>query len=89
MVTLVKLVMNPGHHYVVNGRDIREGEEFEVSEADVKLWEMLGRAKRAERRVQNRALDADELPPLKRGPGRPRKDESGHYNRRDMRAEDE
>jgi hypothetical protein len=94
----MRLVMNAGvvaPHNVVNGRTIRPGEEFEVNENDGRLWKLLGRARDAP--PQAKSMNAEPVPrepepPVKRGPGRPRKypiQESPTYNRRDMRAEDE
>lgn len=74
----MRLIMNEGHEYVIYGKTIRAGEEFDVPENEAKIWQQLGRARKK-----------DELP--KRGPGRPRKQEESQprYDRRDMRAEDE
>ena len=41
-----KMVMNPGHEYIVYGKMVRAGEEFEVPDAEVNLWEMFKRAAR-------------------------------------------
>jgi hypothetical protein len=91
----MRLVMNPGREHVVYGRRVRGGDEFDVPEVDARLWKLLGWARDAPSKLKSMnaepAPQAPE-PPVKRGPGRPRKypvGESPHYSRRDMRAEDE
>jgi hypothetical protein len=94
----MRLKMNPGHEHEVYGRLVRAGTEFEVPENEARLWKTSGRASDAPPRTKS--LDAEPPasdaqppePPVKRGPGRPRKyptEGAPTYNRRDMRAEDE
>lgn len=90
----MRLVMNPGHQYTVFGRRVRAGEEFDVPDNEARLWKLLGRAHEAPPKAKN--MNAEPAPrpepPIKRGPGRPRKypvEGAPTYSRRDMRAEDE
>lgn len=73
----MRLVMKPGQEYMVYGKKVRAGEEFDVPENEAEVWQKLGRA-----------MKAGEEPP-RRGPGRPPKNELGRYQRADMRAEDD
>jgi hypothetical protein len=86
----MRLIMNPGHEHTVFplGRRVRAGEEFEVPDTDAGKWLLLKWARKAP--VQ--PVKEEPPPPIKRGPGRPRKypvEQAPTYNRRDMRAEDE
>ena len=57
----------------IHGRMMRAGEEFDCTDKEAIVW-----------RGKGWASDA----PMRRGPGRPRKDDP-RYHRMDMRAEDE
>lgn len=89
-----RLIMNQGHQYVVHGKTVHAGEEFDAPEPEDRLWKLLGRARDAPPKVKsmNEPEPPPPPPPEKRGPGRPRKypmQGPPTYNRRDMRAEDE
>jgi hypothetical protein len=91
----MRLVMNPGHEYVVFGRRVRAGDEFEIPDTEARLWKLLGRARDAPPKAKSMNAEPAPTPeqePIKRGPGRPRKypiEEPARYDRRDMRAKDD
>jgi hypothetical protein len=92
----MRLIMNPGHERIVFGRRVRAGDEFDVpDEHEARVWVLVGWAREAPPKAKSmNAEPAPQAPgpPVKRGPGRPRKypvGKSPHYSRRDMRAEDE
>jgi hypothetical protein len=88
----MRLIMNPGFEFVVYGKRVRGGDEFECPEHEARIWKLLKRARDAPPPVKSMNAEPPPPPPIKRGPGRPRKypiQESPTYNRRDMRAEDD
>jgi hypothetical protein len=92
----MRMIMNAGvtaPYNVVNGKSLRAGDEFDVPEHEARLWRVLGRAHDAPPKAKSMNAEPREPePPIKRGPGRPRKypvQDAPSYNRRDMRAEDD
>lgn len=88
----MRLIMNPGHEYVIYGKKVRAGDEFDVPENEAQTWLKLSRASRASPRggVVDRG---EQSAPVPEGASSQRvespRSKRGRYNRSDMRAEEE
>jgi len=84
----MRLVMNPGNNYMIYGKMIRAGDEFEVPANEGETWVRLGRAS-PKGEVVDRGESA--VSPASEGESsqRVKGPRSKRYNRSDMRAEDD